>query len=329
MKRRDFVVLLGGTTVASVAWPLVAGAQTPRKITRIGYLGTSGPAMIARMVAALQQGLSDLGYINGQTIAVEIRQAEGRNERVTELAAELIALKVDILVATSSPGALAAKKATATIPIVMVAAAPVGLGLVASLARPGGNVTGLSYFNEALIAKRVQLLQDLVPGLRQVAVLRNPGVAVHATFWQETETAARKLGVTLQPLDIRGPEDFEAAFAAATRGKAQALIAFDDGLTVAHRPRIAALAASSRLPAMYGLREFPDDGGLISYGPSFVDLLRRVATYVDKIIKGAKPADLPVEQPTKFELVINRKTADALGLTVPATLLAQADDVIE
>jgi putative ABC transport system substrate-binding protein len=211
----------------------------------------------------------------------------------------------------------------------MVAADPIGLGLVGSLARPGGNVTGLSYFNEAIIAKRVQLLRDLVPGLTRVAVLRNPGVAVHATFWQETETAARKLEMTLQPLDIGGPDDFEAAFAAATRGNAQALIAFDDGLTIAHRPRIVALAASSRLPVMYGLREFPDDGGLISYGPSFVALLRRAATYVDKIIKGAKPADLPVEQPTKFELVINRKTANALGLAVPATLLAQADDVIE
>jgi putative ABC transport system substrate-binding protein len=160
-------------------------------------------------------------------------------------------------------------------------------------------------------------------------VLRNPGVAVHATFWQETEVAARKLGMALQPLDIRGPDDFEFAFATATRGNAQALIALDDGLTVAHNPRIVALAASSRLPVMYGLREFPDNGGLISYGPSFVDLLRRAATYVDKIIKGAKPADLPVEQPTKFELVINRKAADALGLSVPATLLAQADDVIE
>jgi putative ABC transport system substrate-binding protein len=328
MKRRDFIVLLGGATAASVSWPPTTGAQTPA-IRRIGYLASSGPAMTGRMVAALRQGLSDLGYIDGQTIAVEVRQAEGRNERMPELAAELINLKVDVLLAASSPGVLAAKKAATTIPIVMVSADPIGLGLVASLARPGGNITGLSYFNEAIIGKRVQLLHDLVPGLAQVAVLRNPDVAIHATFWQETEGAARKLGIALQPLDIRGPDDFEAAFAAATRGNAQALIAFDDGLTIAHRPRIAALAASSRLPAMYGLREFPDDGGLISYGPSFVHLLRRAATYIDKIIKGAKPADLPVEQPTKFELVINRKTANALGLTLPATLLAQADDLIE
>ncbi len=326
IQRRDFITMLGGI---ATTLPIVANAQTPAKVPRIGYLASSGPAMSSRMLAALRRGLSDLGYIDGRTIAVEIRQAEGRNERMSELAAELIDLKVDVLVATTSPAVLAFKRATATIPIVMVASDPVGLGLVASLARPGGNITGLSYFNEAIIAKRLQLLQDLVPGLAKVAVLRNPDVAVHATYWQETEAAARKLGVTLQPLDIRGPDDFEAAFAAATRGNAQALIAFDDGLTATHRPRIAALAASSRLPAMYGLREFPDDGGLISYGPSYVDLLRRVATYVDKIIKGAKPADLPVEQPTKFELVINRKAANALGLAVPATLLAQADDVIE
>jgi putative ABC transport system substrate-binding protein len=236
---------------------------------------------------------------------------------------------MDVLMAAISPAALAAKKATRTIPIVMIASDPVALGLVASLARPGGNVTGLSYFNEAIVAKRLELLKEFVPGLVRVAVLRNPLVATHATFWQETEVAARKLGVALQPLDVRGPEDFEAAFAAATRGNAQALVAFDDSLTFTDRPQIAALAASSRLPAMYGFREFPDDGGLISYGPSFVDLFRRAATYVDKILKGAKPSDLPVEQPTKFELVINRKTANALGLTVPPTLLAQADEVIE
>jgi len=232
-------------------------------------------------------------------------------------------------VAPTSQAALAAKKATRTIPIVMVGADPVGLGLVASLARPGGNVTGLSYFNEAIIAKRLQFLKELVPGLARLAVLRNPMMAAHATFWQETEVAARKLGVTLQPIEVRGPEDFEAAFAAATRGNAQALIAFDDTLTLAHRPRIVALAASSRLPAMYGFREFPDEGGLMSYGPSLVDLLRRAATFVDKILKGAKPADLPIEQPTKFELVINRKTTKALGVEVPPSLLARADEAIE
>jgi putative tryptophan/tyrosine transport system substrate-binding protein len=211
----------------------------------------------------------------------------------------------------------------------MVAADPVGLSLVASLARPGGNVTGLSYFNEEISGKRLQLIRELVPGLTRVAVLMNPLMEVHAIFWRETEVAARKLGVALQPLDVRGPEDFDAAFAAAKRANAQALIALDDPLTDGYRSRIVALAANSRLPAVYGFREFPDEGGLMSYGPNIVVLNRRAATFVDKILKGAKPADLPVEQPTKFELVINRKTANALGLTVPPTLLAQADEVIE
>jgi putative ABC transport system substrate-binding protein len=211
----------------------------------------------------------------------------------------------------------------------MLSTDPVGQGLVASLARPGGNLTGLNYFNEAISGKRLELLKELVPGLARVAVLRNPSNEVHAIFWQETEVAAQKLGVALQPLEVRGPEDFEAAFAAATRGNAQALLAFDDALTLTYRHRIVALAASSRLPAMYGLREFPDDGALMSFGANLTNQVRRLATFVDKILKGAKPADLPIEQPTKFELVINRKTANALGLRVPPTLLAQADDVIE
>ncbi len=329
MKRREFIALLGGATAASAAWPLAAGAQTPPKIPRVGFIAGASPTATGHTVGAFRQGLRELGYVEGQTIALEVRWAEGRMERIPELVAELVGLKMDVLVAGISQAALAANKATRTTPIVMVAADPVGLGLVASLARPGGNVTGLSVFNEAIIGKRLELLKELVPGLARVAVLRNPIMAAHATFWEASEVAARTLGVALQPLEVRGPEDFEAAFAAATRGNAQALIAFDDTLILAHKPRIVALAASSRLPAMYGLREFPDDGGLISYGPSFADLFRRAATYVDKILKGAKPADLPVEQPTKFELVINRKTANALGLTVPPTLLAQADDVIE
>jgi putative ABC transport system substrate-binding protein len=329
MQRRQFIALLGGATAASAAWPLAASAQTPPKIPRVGYIAGSSATTTEHVVGAFRQRLRELGYVEGQTITLEVRYAEGRSERIPELVAELVGLKMDVLVTASSVAALVANKATRTIPIVMVGADPVGLGLVASLGRPGGNVTGLSIFNEAISAKRLQFLKELVPGLARVAVLRNPTVAAHATFWRETEVAARTLGLALQPLDVRGPEDFEAAFAAAARGNAQALIAFDDSVTLAHRPRIAALAASSRIPAMYGFREFPDEGGLMSYGPSFVDLFRRAATFVDKILKGAKPADLPVEQPTKFELVINRKTANALGLTVPATLLAQADEVIE
>jgi ABC-type uncharacterized transport system substrate-binding protein len=326
VKRREFIALLGGVTAA---WPLGVHAQVPPKMVRIGYIAGGGGSTAVRMAAALRQGLSELGHIDGKTIAIEVRIAEGRSERIDDLVSELVGLKVDVLVTGSSPGALAAKKATGTIPIVMVASDPVGLGLVASLARPGGNVTGLSYFNEAIQAKRLEMLVEFVPGLARVAVLRNPTIAAHANFWAETEAAAGKLGVALQALDIRGPDDFEAAFVAAGRGRAQALVALDDGLTIAYRPRIVALAASSRLPAIYGLREFPDDGGLISYGPNFADLTRRSATYVDKILKGAKPSDIPVEQPTKFDLVINRKTANALGLTLPPTLLAGADDVIE
>jgi putative ABC transport system substrate-binding protein len=248
---------------------------------------------------------------------------------MSELAVELFRLEIDVLVVGSGEAALAAKKATETTPIVMLAPDPVGLGLVASLSRPGGNVTGLSYFNEELSSKRLQLLKEFVPLLARVAVLRNPLMTAHVIFWQETEAAARKLGLKLQPIEVRGPEDFEAVFAAASRGNAQALIAFDDPLIVAHRTRVMALAASHRIPAMYGFREFPDDGGLMSYGANFAALFRRAATFVDKILKGAKPAELPVEQPTKFELVINLKTAKALGLEVPPLLIAQADELIE
>jgi putative ABC transport system substrate-binding protein len=224
---------------------------------------------------------------------------------------------------------LIAKNASQTIPIVMVAADPVGLGPAASLSRPGGNVTGLSYLSEEIIAKRLQLLKELVPGLARVGVLKNPMVPSHPTYWKQTEVAAQRLGVALEALEVRGPEDFDAAFATAKQRNAQALLAFDDALTIAYQSRITALAASSRLPAMYGFREFPDAGGLMSYGASVVLLLRRAATFVDKILKGAKPADLPIEQPTKFELVINVRVAKALGLTIPQSILLRADEVID
>ena len=325
MKRREFMAFLGG----AAAWPLATSAQTPAKLPRVGYIGGGSRTEASQRFEAFLQGLGELGYVEGQTIALEARWTDASVERLPEIVAELLRLKVDVLVVGYSQAALAAKNATRNIPIVMVAADPVGLGLVASLARPGGNLTGLSYFNEAVVGKRVQLIKELVPGLTRIAVLRNPTIEVHTTFWRETEVAAQKLGLALQPLEVRGSDDFESAFAAGKRGDAQALIAFDDALTLAHRARIVALAANSRLPAMYGLREFPDNGGLISYGPSLFVLLRRAATFVDKILKGTKPADLPVEQSTKFELVINRKTANALGLTVPPSLLAQADEVIE
>jgi len=325
MKRREFIALIGG----AATWSFAAAAQTPSKIPQVGYIAGGNPIVGGHIFEAFRQGLRELGYVEGQTITLDVRWAEGRLERVPELIAELVRLKVDVLVVGNSPTALAAKSATRTIPIVMFAGDPVALGLVASLARPGGNVTGQSYLNVELNSKRLELIKQLVPDLTRIAVLRNPTVAIHANFWQTTEVAARKLGVTLQPLDVRGPEDFEAAFAAATRDNAQAILAFDDPVTIAYTSQIVALAANSRLPTMYGFREFPDNGGLMSYGPNFVVLFRRAATFVDKILKGAKPADLPVEQATKFELVMNLKTANALGLTVPPSLLAQADEVIE
>ena len=233
MKRREFITFLAGAG----AWPLATRAQSPPKFPRVGYIGGASRTSMPHVFEAFRQGLKELGYVEGQTIALEARWAEGRMERMPELVAELVGLKVDVLVTGVSSAALAAKKATRTIPIVMVTADPVGLGLVASLARPGGNLTGVSYFNEAVVGKRVELIKELVPGLARLAVLRNPLVAIHASFWQETETAARKVGVALQPIEVRGPEDFEAAFAAAKRGNAQALLAFDDALTLSYRPR--------------------------------------------------------------------------------------------
>ena len=322
--RRDFITLFCSAAV----WPFATAAQTPPRTPRVGYIIGTNPTTGSHNLEAFRQGLRELGWVEGQTIELEIRSAEGRSDLTTELVAELVRLRVDVLVAGSSLAALPAKNATQSIPIVMFAPDPVGLGLVASLARPGGNVTGLSYLNEAISGKRLELLNELLPGLARVAVLRNP-TGIQAVFWQETEAAARKLGVALQPLDVREPEDFEAAFTTAKQGNAQALLVFDDPLTLGFRSRIVSLAARNRLAAMYGPREFTDDGGLMSYGPNLVALFQRAASFVDKILKGAKPADLPVEQPTKFDLVINLKTAKALGITVPPALLARADEVIE
>jgi ABC-type uncharacterized transport system substrate-binding protein len=327
MQRREFITLVGGV---AAAWPLAANAQAPPKIPRVGFLGSSNPATAGHILEAFRQGLRELGYVEGQTVALEVRWGEGHFERMPELIAELVQLKVDVLVVGNSPAAVAARNATRIIPIVMFAGDPVRLGVVESLARPGGNVTGLSYLNVELHSKRLELISQLVPSLARVAVLRNPSLPFHAIFWEEIEMAAHKLGLALQPLDVLGPEDFEPAFAAATRASAQALLALDDPLTAGmYRSRVVALAASTGLPAIYGLREFPEDGGLISYGPNFVALFRRAASFVDKILKGSKPADLPVEQPTRFELVINLKTAKALGLTIPPGVLALADEVIE
>ena len=282
-----------------------------------------------RGIEAFRQGLRELGYVEGQTILLEVRGAEGRAERLPELVAELVGLKVDVLVAVSSAGAVAAKNATQTIPIVMMATDPVGLGLVASLSRPGGNVTGVSFYNEAISGKRLELLKQVVPGLARVGVLTNPLNPSHPVSWKDTEVAAQRLGVALEALEVRRPKDFEAAFATAKQRNAQALLVFDDLLTLTYRSRITALAASSRLPVMYPYPDFPDAGGLMSYGYVGVYLHRRTAALVDQILKGAKPADLPVEQPTEIKLVVNVKVAKALGITIPPLLLARAEEVIE
>jgi len=326
VRRRDFVTLLGG---AAVEWSLTTSAQPQPNIPRVGCAFSGTPTTGKHLFEAFRQALRGLGYVEGQTIVLEVRWAEGRYEHYPGLVAELVGLKVDVLVVTNSQATRAAMKASRTIPIVMFATDPVRQGLVTSLSHPGGNVTGLSFYNEELSGKRLQILRELVPELTRLAVIRNPLTEVDGIFWQDTEVAAQKLGVALQSLEVRGPEDFEAAFAGATRGSAQALLAFDDPLTVAYRSRITALAASNHLPVMYAYREFPYAGGLMSYGPSVVFLFRRAATFVDKILKGAKPTDLPVEQPTKFELVINVKVAKVLGLTVPPSLLTLADELIE
>ena len=326
MRRREFITLFCATTACSLA----ADAQTAKKIPRIGWLGAGIRAAQPHLFEAFLQELRELGYVEGQTIALELRFAEGRQERLPALAAELVRLEADVLVAHTSAGVQAAIDATRRIPIVMVTAGdPVKLGYVASLARPGGNVTGPSYMNTDTVAKRLQLLKELVPGLARVAVLKNSVNPIHTVFREEAELAARDLRVTLQFVQVGKPEDFEAAFAAVMQAKAGALLAFDDALTFTHRRQIVGVVAKTRLPAMYGLREFPDAGGLMSYGANLADHFRHTAKYVDKILKGAKPADLAVEQPTKHELVINLKTAKTLGLTVPATLLVRADEVIE
>ncbi len=285
------------------------------------------------MREAFRQGLRDLGYVEGRNLVIEYRFAEGKSERVPSLAAELVALKVDVIVAVTTPEALAAKKATRTLPIVFVAAAdPVTSGLVSSLARPGGNVTGLSSFFPELVGKRLELLTQAVPGVSRVAVLWHPGFLPERTekdMLKGAEVTAQALGVRLQFLEARGPADFDRAFSEMTRARAGALTVLGTTMLFNERRRLVDLATKSRLPAVYPWREGVDAGGLMAYGPNIPDLFRRAATYVDKILKGAKPSDLPVEQPTKFELVINLKTAKALGLTIPPSLLGRADEVLQ
>jgi putative tryptophan/tyrosine transport system substrate-binding protein len=323
MKRREFITLLGS---GAVAWPLAARAQQPN-MWRIGVLETTSLALNAANFTAFRQGLRDLGYAEGQNLVIEYRSTNSA-ERFSDLATELVRLKVDLIVLRGAPAVLAAKSATATIPIVMVSIAD-PLIAVASLAHPGGNVTGFSSFVSELEPKRIELIREIVPGAARIAALYNMANPIFLPRWQQMERVAQSVGIQPQLLDVRKPEDFEHAFGAAMTQRADALVVSNDGLTLENRKLIAELAAKYRLPAVYAAREFVDAGGLIAYAISFPDLYRRAATYVDKILKGTKPADLPVQQPTRFELVINLKAAKALGLAVPPTLLAIADEVIE
>ena len=311
--------------------PLAADAQQTGKVHRIGYLSSGSATAPPYLVEAFRQGLRERGWVEGQNTLIEYRWAEGKFDRLPDLAAELVRLKVDIIVAVASPAAAAAKNATATIPIVGISLGdPVGLGLIASLARPGGNVTGSSYsVGLEIFGKQLELLKETVPKVRRVAILSNPANPVLPVWIREIKVAARSLGVQLQLFEARGPNEFDGAFAAMAKERVGALLVPSDPIFNLHRARLADLAARSRLPAAYNVRENVDAGGLLSYGPSNTDLWRRAAGYVDKILKGAKPADLPVEQPTKFELVINLKTAKALGLTIPQSLLVRADELIQ
>ena len=313
-----------------LAAPLTIEAQQPAKVYRVGFLSLLPQEQAFSHIKALHEGLRGLGYIEGQNIILEYQFADGTAERLPDLVAELIHLKVDIIVTGfGTLPALAAKQATSTIPIVFsFVADPVGSGIVASLARPGGNITGLSTLAAGLAGKRVELLKEILPQLSRVAILLNPATPAATQALRETQAIAATWGIQLQPLEVRTPEDFESSFAVASQEHTDALITVTDPFTIVHRARIVALAAKSRLPAIYGMRDFVEAGGLISYGANYDEPSQRAAAYVDKILKGAKPADLPVEQPMKFELVINLKTAEALGLTIPPTLLFQADEVI-
>jgi len=325
MIRRQFITLLGG---AAAAWPLAARAQQPSKLPLVGYLGVTTPTSQTQTVAAFVQRLRDFGWIEGRTVAIEFRWAEGRSERFSEITAEFVRLKVDVIL-TGGAGAAAAKQVTSTIPIVFsIAADPIGSGLVMSLGRPGGNVTGLSAQQTDLVGKRIELLREAVPSFRRLAVLANIGNATAALEMEEAQAAAKKLGFHVLAAAIRRAEDIGPAFDA-IEGRADALYVVGDPLQFTHRIRINTLALGLRLPTIVPRREEAEAAGLMSYGPDPLHLARRAAEYVDKILRGAKPADLPVEQPTKFDFVINLTTAKALGLEVPPTLLARADEVIE
>jgi putative ABC transport system substrate-binding protein len=326
MKRREFITLIGG---AAATWPLAARAQQAGKQPTIGFLGGGTSSAMSQWTAAFVKRLRELGWIEGRTIAIEYRWAEGRNDRFAEFAAEFVRLKVDAIVTSGTPPVLALMQATSSIPIVFVAVgAPVANGVVKSLARPGGNVTGVSNLTRDLAGKRVDILREVIPGLRRLAILANVGNVAAVLEMHDAEEAARKSGYEVSTLEIRRTEDIAPAFET-LRDRSDAIYIVIDALMVTNRANINNLALNARLPTMYGDREAVDAGGLISYGPNFPELWRRSADFIDKILRGAKPSDIPVEQPTKFDMVINLKTAKAIGLVVPPSLLARADGVIE
>ena len=327
MTRRRFLsITLAGTLAA----PLAGAAQQPGKMWRIGLLSTGPISNTQPLFNVFQEQLRELGYVDGQNVSIESRAADGNNERLPGLAAELVKLKVDVLLTTGTPAAVAAKRATSVIPIVTaVVADPVGAGLVTNLARPGGNLTGIADLDDELTGKRLGLLKEAVPRLSRVAIIWKRGNPAHKTALKEAEVVARTMDLQFQTLDVRAPSEFQEAFAAMARDRVGALILAADSMFFAHRTQLAESATKHRLPTMFWRREFVAAGGLMSYGTLYPELFRRAAIYVDKIFKGAKPADLPMEQPTKFELVINLKTAKALGLTIPPSLLLRADQVIE
>jgi putative ABC transport system substrate-binding protein len=324
------VGLIFTLALSILAAPLAADAQQPKKIPKIGYLTNDSVSVDLPRRNAFKQGLRDLGYIEGQNIVIEYRVGEGHSEKLPELMAELLRLKVDVVFAFTTPGVQAAKNATKEIPIVVAAHTPVELGVVASLARPGGNITGLSLsVGPEIFGKYIELLKETVPKLSRVAALSNPGNLTNALQLKETQAAASALGVTLLSFDAKGPDDIDGVFTAIKKEHVGALIVLADAMLLGQRTRIADLAVKSRLPSISGIPENAKAGGLMAYAASRLDIFRRAAMYVDKILRGAKPADLPVEQPTKFELVINLKTAKQIGLTIPPNVLSRADQVIQ
>jgi putative ABC transport system substrate-binding protein len=325
MRRREFIAGVG----AAAASPLVARAQQPAKLPIIGYLGPNTPSVDSDRLPAFVNRLRELGWIEGRTVHIEYRWAEGLSERLTEMATEYVDRKVDVIVTAATPPTAAAKQATSVIPIVFAAVGdPVGAGLVASLARPSGNVTGMSLQQTDTAGKRLELLREVIPGLRRLAIMVDSGNASAVLDMREAQAAAKTAGLEAVTSEIRRPEDIVPAFDT-FKGRAEALYVCNDPLTITNRLRIVTSALDARLATVFDAREYIEAGGLISYGASFADLFGRSANFVDKILRGVKPADLPVEQPTKFELLINLKTAKALGITVPPALLARADEVIE